>query len=204
MLERDKIINLIRNPEFSVALNQRITPKMATLPRGAEVHCGASKNCLVLPNRNYVVKWCRSTGGEECQREIEVYQEAIKSGLEFLFPKTTLLMEYADRVFIVQEKVDCCCCDMSNAYFQKVHNITKTVTQRITDKAYRDIVKQGLTSNDAIPAIWLNSIISLYGKHVCKELCTFIQEQQINDLHQGNVGFKKYKPILIDFCGYWW
>ena len=49
---------------------------------------GATKECLVFPELGYVLKWSMET--RDAEREVAVYQEAIKANLADFFPATEL------------------------------------------------------------------------------------------------------------------
>ena len=47
----------------------------------------------------------------------------------------------------------------------------------------------------------------MYGEEIFNRLCNFIEEYNITDLHNGNVGYikrnGKFMPILFDYSGYY-
>ena len=42
----------------------------------------------------------------------------------------------------------------------------------------------------------------IFGKKLVKSLCEFIVENDINDLHENNIGYKDNLPVILDFSGY--
>lgn len=48
-----------------------------------------------------------------------------------------------------------------------------------------------------------NCLKEFYGEENIEELMEFLEEMDIGDIHNGNIGFVKGNPILIDYSGYW-
>lgn len=49
---------------------------------------------------------------------------------------------------------------------------------------------------------WVRDFIDCYGEEELDCLMQFIDENNINDLHNGNIGYKGDNPIILDYCGY--
>ncbi len=164
----------------------------------AQVAEGASKFCLVFNKLPFVVKWSDS---DEALQEVLIYRDAQIAGLQDFFPKTELLYERNNIHFVLQEKVDCTASDMDRQYRIRMNRITRTPTEKIYRKMNAEIQKtSGFSRN--LDDMWAKAAISLYGKEKCKRLCEFIINHDINDLHRRNIGYKKYKPVILDFSGY--
>lgn len=166
---------------------------------------GASKLCLVFKKEDFVLKWTRNSIWEpfndEAMRECEVYQKAKEQGLEMFFPLTKFFGEINEVKFVLQEKIDYSCEDCSRETREKYKSISKTATEKIFNKMQKGFrINKGYDKE--LDSLWAKMVIVLYGKKVCKKLCDFIRENQINDLHTSNLGYKKNHPIILDFSGY--
>ena len=49
---------------------------------------------------------------------------------------------------------------------------------------------------------WYARVLQLYGKKFLKSFEKFSQEVRLNDLHDGNIGWRNGKPIILDYAGY--
>ena len=167
---------------------------------------GASKLCLVFKKEDFVIKWTREdlweSSKEEAMKECEIYQKAKEQGLEMLFPSTKFFGEINDIKFVIQEKIDYSCEKCPIITREKYKKISKTATEKIIDKM-RNGFKINKGCDRDLDRLWASMVITLYGKKVCKKLCTFIKENEINDLHTSNLGYKNNHPIILDFSGYY-
>ncbi len=176
---------------------------------------GSSKNCIIFKNFPFIIKWSyydpsvyrkdTSSKVDEALQEVTIYQKAQAAGLDFFFPKTELFYEKNGVTFIMQEKVDCSAREARNRedYEEKIRRITKTVSPAIYKKMQTSFFKVGTIYARRLDTDWGTMAISLYGKKLCKKLCEFVIENKINDLHESNLGYKDYKPIILDFSGYY-
>ena len=56
-----------------------------------------------------------------------------------------------------------------------------------------------------IPTFWLAKAIDVYGEDEVNSLLDFIREHSIDDLHYGNIGYRKNgEPVLLDYSGFDW
>ena len=161
---------------------------------------GVSKICLVFKNENFVVKWSRFS--DDAKREIELYQLAKEANIEMFFPATRYLTTLNNIVFVIQEKVDICCCDTSPQLKQRYRTKAKTVSDKIIAKMSDSMMKAHSNCRRRPNETWVRLSISIYGKSRCKKFCEFLKVHRINDLHGGNLGYKNDKPIVLDFCGF--
>lgn len=178
---------------------------------GLKVFIGASKICLISDNCDYVIKF--NTNEEEFQdsftknevlREVDIYNRACESNLEMFFPETLYFIKHNEICFILQKKIDYSVSSCSFYVREKIYKqIAKTVSYKIRDKAINAILIKNLPCERMVDEIWISTIISLYGKKKCKQLCDFIQKNKINDLHHSNIGYLNHKPVILDFSGYY-
>jgi hypothetical protein len=163
------------------------------------VDSGVTKGCIIPKDSDFVIKWTRDKRENEAEQELEIYQEAVARGIDFLFPQTCFLCEVSGVKFFAQQKVDCSRYDLDEKAYTKYKKITKTVKAEIFQKAQKGFYNYSWRSIDNL---WLSMIISLYGKKITLKLEQFTVDFKINDLHNGNIGFINNRPVLLDFCGY--
>lgn len=169
-----------------------------------QVADGASKMCIILKGANFVIKWStcynNESGFDEAYDEVLIYEKAVKAGLEMFFPKTEVFCTYNGITFVIQEKIDFSTFDIPmskvNRYTHKTRTVSPAVIEKMDNCFYQ--MRRGRELNP----LWASMAIILYGKRRCKALCKFIVENNINDLHDSNIGYLKDKPIILDFSGY--
>jgi hypothetical protein len=174
----------------------------------AMVDGGSSKICLIPYRADFVIKWAYADPGEfiedEALKEVEMYQKAVKAGLEMFFPKTELFCTINGINFIKQEKIDFSVQGCGYQYFQKYTAKAKTASDKkvqLMEKCFKKAAPNGHYARD-LDSLWAKMALVIYGKKLCKTLCEFIIENKINDLHEGNIGYKNDRPIILDFSGF--
>lgn len=166
------------------------------------LHSGASKLCIDFPSKPYVVKFVYETSEyDEAMDEARLYEKARSKNLDKFFPFTEYWGTINEINFVVQEKITCSCYDTNYKQIERYKNIGKTVTDDLYHKIAKDMNKVTGFRREINP-IWVKALVSLYGKKAIKALCEFIQENNINDLHEHNIGYHNDRPILLDFSGY--
>lgn len=171
--------------------------------------CGCSKGVIIFNSMPFVIKfdsWNDIEGerGSECQRELLIYREAVKRGLECFFPKTEFLCYVSDVNFYLQQKIDCQDANIpSYEYLRAIIDINRTVSKKIVSKFQSYLENEAPFYVRHISERWISAVISLYGKKKALELEDFIIEMGINDMHGNNVGWYKKKPVILDFSGFY-
>lgn len=167
----------------------------------SKVNQGVTKRCISFPQYKVVVKYSKN-GYTEAEREIQIYQEAKKAGIAFLFPQTEELVKYNGITFVIQEMVDYSCGDTPIEHEKIYENISRTVKTVYVKKMQAQFDKAKKGYHRTLNITWAKCVISLYGKNVAKTLSLFVKEQGINDLHYQNIGYINRKPVILDFSGY--
>lgn len=183
-----------------------------------QVQEGASKICLTYENFPWVIKFSNSTDFDECAKELAIYQEAQRQNLDKFFPRTIWIpnspLAYGET--ILQEKISFPCseCYLHPAEYHQMKKINKSQQTANRKKIYQRVnadmqrIKSNYRRN--VSSRWIQCAISLYGKAQVKELCKFIHNYNISDLHNSNTGYKcttkhnhiQIQPIIFDFSGY--
>lgn len=167
--------------------------------------CGADKICLVFEKEDFVIKFMQGEYADEDNevlKEIKLYEKAVERKLDMFFPKTVYCGKINGVHVAIQDKVDFSVVRCSDEKSHKYFNMGKTVSGRVFDKALDGFYLKGCRCNIPVNDIWLKMAISLYGKKVIKELCQFVQDYKINDLHGKNIGYKDDRPVFLDFSGH--
>lgn len=169
------------------------------------VHGGASKVCLDFTRENFVIKWTGEIRGDydEAMEEVEIYNKAVMAGLAVFFPATELFTTINGVHFVKQEKVDFCVEDTPCHKEKKYAYQARTASDRIVQKMQTSINKAcNHRFSRSLDITWAKLALVVFGKKLVKSLCKFIIENGINDLHEGNIGYKNNLPVILDFSGY--
>lgn len=162
---------------------------------------GASKNCLIFRQENFVLKWVCGSRYNEAMEEVTMYQKAVSANLAQFFPRTEFLIKLNGIDFVMQEKIDCSVYNLPMDMRQKYERISRTASRRKCGKMEKEFQRVQGYKRD-LDYLWASMALVLYGKKACKALSKFIHENNINDLHDSNVGYKNNRPIILDFSGY--
>lgn len=160
---------------------------------------GASKKVIVFSDLGFVIKFDNCGDSE---REVDIYNAAVAYGLGDCFPTTTLLCHHNGYQWTYQE--------IAKAFYSSKRARREEASQlKVNENAVEMIWNitndiPHCTRTDCLSRAWLKIAISYFGYSRIGKLARFIQTNRINDLHIGNVGFIKDRPVLIDFCGYHW
>lgn len=124
-----------------------------------------------------------------CQTEVEVYHAAQERGVEKFFAKTEYLYTHlsGERVYL-QER--CSIEDLEE--IEALHPVESS--KAITDKC------GNRTKN--INGRWLILAYEYYGEEKFVEFMKFLYDQNINDLHDGNLGMINGRPVILDYSGF--
>lgn len=170
--------------------------------RTVNVADGASKICLIPQDAPFVIKWSAGVNTTEAMDEVKIYQKAMEENLAMFFPKTAFLCKINDVNFVVQEKIDCSCGDLSFKKAEKYRSIAQTAKNSLVWKMQKEFHKASREYRRDVDTLWAKMALVIYGKRACMSLERFVIENAINDLHRSNIGFKNDKPIILDFSGY--
>ena len=171
---------------------------------------GATKECLVFPELGYVLKWSMET--RDAEREVAVYQEAVKANLADFFPATELAGYITSPrdgeaiAFTAQQIITNSAhkiCWGEGGLQGRLVRIAKTVPDCRVNQIERQFRKadQNGYGRD-LDGLWAKVAVSLHGKRKVIALCEFVKKYHINDLHGSNIGYIGISPVILDFSGY--
>lgn len=128
-------------------------------------------------------------GWDYCLTEYEVYEAAKENGLDIFFPKTEIMGECKSGTIIKQEKV---------LDFYEYCPVSEDETI--------EFVNSDIKYYCFADSLWVAAAIERYGKAMVDKLIDFLENNfpiVIEDLHNGNIGFRKNgEPIILDFSGW--
>jgi hypothetical protein len=180
------------------------------LPADIEIKTGATKVVLILNdsfvakigfngtfdeyykgNDEYEYRFTPFIHSDYCKIEKEIYEKANKASLAMFFTKVDLLCETKEGYPIyVAERVSSF---YDEDYYDSSSRDSREKANSIMEEAHTYI-------NDE----WAGVALEKYGEELFKKFLNFIDDEDINDLHSGNIGFRKDgTPCLLDFSGYW-
>lgn len=169
-----------------------------------KVYCGCTKITLLHETCPYVIKLTREYhqhSKDHVMLEYKMYNKAKKQGLEEMFPHTVLKGHYHFRnsafTCVYQQKVTCCLDDIASNPSKQMSDLNILVHCKQASNFYVPKMNRTTMRLDFVKYMGY-----YHGKDKIRKLINFIWVNDIGDLHTGNVGFIKKKPVLLDFSGY--
>lgn len=198
--------------------------------KGLRIRCGIFRGCLISENCDYVVKFPLSETGQECcEREENIYDDALADGLDNFFVEPVYIGLYKKEItYYASCEIDeyYSDCDYDEEYYEECLDTFKTdleqyrTTIRIPLFAYpkampfsRDYeeapedVKKYVSSSSSVLRNEGSSdevacaFVADYGVEKFEELSLFLQQEEVDDLHRNNVGILNGKTVIIDYAG---
>lgn len=162
------------------------------------IETGMTKGVFVPLHENYVIKvpFDNCDGlmiSDFIQREIEIYNKAKEEELEKFFLPNIKIMRAVEHMFYAQEKVQIKLFSDEDAC--PPHWVDELLDKCISEYDCEDAF--GYNSD-----YWIYDFITHYGISNFKKLCRFCKENDIIDLHQGNLGYtSRNLPVIVDYGG---
>lgn len=173
-----------------------------------DISCSGGATKIVFDEvlENWVVKINKIpnddnyTSEDYCFVEAENYKKAKQCSLEEFFAETYVVNEISETTVIVQRKADVNEGETiaSSAFFDSArdfyipYNDEETSEERMYNISNE---ADELTDSERLFAIFGNSLR-------IQQLIDFIDENQINDLHEGNYGVINDCIVIVDFSGF--
>lgn len=198
----EEILQLMESVEIIRRYHDKNATHASEISPNIKIASGVSKNCFIFTKETFVVKfpkYVRINEKNECQQELEFYQNANNLRVQKALPETSFLgYNSAGIPFYKQQKLDYSCkaCPREKAY--KYMRMTEKVPDSLMHK-----VRDSITSdNQNINILWLKMVWILYGEKFTRALVKWMIQNQVNDLHTTNLGYLNDRPMIMDFCGY--
>ena len=196
---------------------------------GMEIWCGISRACIVDSDWDFVVKftYLEDARGDACERECSAYENAVDSGLEKYFakPKYAGRYEWRGEGYLAREifrdlNVDFDGDDediletIKEEGFRKkeisvyldLYEYPKVETKSLYYTPSKEVetkVKRSGSSFAQKNTFVAAYFVEKYGYEEFMKIADFLEWNEINDLHSGNIGYVGDRVIFIDYAGYY-
>ena len=210
-------INLELATERTYAILDKLTecgfdvrePYAADLPDGMYISDGACRFVIIDEKHpDFVIKFGWSPSDEKyCRKEAELYAAAKERGLGKYFAWNHYICQFQGRGVYAMEYLDCDEEDISEKssdYCWKLYCDDNNVD---TDEDDWDIRDEFWDSyNDASDQTYgvVRYLSSMISAKDAIALDQFIWDNDINDLHDGNFGYRCKQIVICDYAGYGW
>jgi hypothetical protein len=159
---------------------------------GYSMSSGCTKACIM---HNDLVDWVIKVGFVDgkldyAALEYENYCLAEEAGLNIYFPETVYIGEFCGRAFYAQRMCECDEDQISSEWFECLRDRYEECGEEYDS----DSIWSEVDNLDDIEKVEL-----FFGN---EELIDFLRERRINDLHEGNFGYRGGCKVIIDFGGY--
>lgn len=124
-------------------------------------------------------------GWDYCYAEAVLYNKAVKAGVAKAFCKTRCIGKVYDYPIYVQER--------AKLEFRVCED--EETTSR-TKQLCRENNYYNFNTN------WQANALKYYGEAFFKKLMEFIEKENLEDFHSGNIGYIGDRPVLLDFSSY--
>lgn len=124
-----------------------------------------------------------------CQLEADLYLDAMRDGIQSVFAEVRFLTKISDIPIYVAER-----CNGFSSVDSDVSEQSRTISSEIIH-----------SKSDSLGDIgqFLGEIVEQYGEDFAKKVVHFTDEYDIDDIHEGNVGWSKDEKFkLIDYSNY--
>jgi hypothetical protein len=161
-----------------------------------------NSNLMKVHSEELFDEFCGAIYGNEedsrwnyCAVEAFLSNFAKIAGLEQCFAITECIGQANGHPIYAQEK----CC-----IFSEASSTTNREKYRNRSKTDYDSLKEVRERVDfwGIDDDWVLDFLIYWGEEIFKKFVAFIFEYDISDLHNGNIGYRKGVPCLVDYSGY--
>lgn len=178
---------------------------------------GASKVVLTFENLGFVIKipfegyypdaeydeetdeyydsefeyFCNADADSEwdyCEAEANRYNEAKTYGVEDCFAKCEKIATINSHPIYLQEYATMYDWGKSSNHTDKDK---ETVSKICSDNRF-----------DCFNTEWLSDVFNYFGEKIFYTFMEFLKDYNINDLHNGNIGYINARPVLVDYAGW--
>ena len=206
--ELDEILNALESGDYndlydSVFYEQVIAPFKQKYKKPFYYDYGATKGVIVFKELGFVIKIPFGASSEDafygadcdngwdyCRAEVNKYEFAYQNDLDQCFAETRPIADIDGYPIYIQEFA--IMFDKDNGASS---NHTKDDMEKIADLCEDNNYECFNTS-------WLSDVFNFFGEKVFYQLMNFISDVDINDLHNGNIGYIGMRPVLVDYSSY--
>ena len=134
-------------------------------------------------------------GWNYCEVEANLIDAAREEGLHKCFAATELLGFAKDHPIYIQEKCFMFCDARTSTNKEKYKNRTKADYDSL--ERVRERADFWGIDND-----WVLDFLIYWGEEMLKRLGQFLFDHNVEDLHNGNIGYRNGVPCLVDYSSY--
>ncbi len=195
-------LNVLCSNGFSQFLNNRTEAEIMLWENSSyenlgNITCsyGLSKLALIDENNDWVLKipFC-DKARDYCALEAENYKKAVEAGVEEAFAACYFLMEYEGAPCYIMEKVDCDEEAVESDFYEIGSN-------KLSGEMNEEEIYSYLGSMDGVEIVD-QLLESYYDEDFLEDINIFLSQNEINDLHTGNVGYRGTNLVFVDYSGY--
>lgn len=204
-----EILNALEDSEFE-ALNdccfyeQVVVPFKKNYTKSFSYDTGATKGVLIFPDLDFVIKipftyteddeeFCGAddsgAGWNYCEVEEIKYQKAGTFGIKDCFAETILIGRISNYPIYAQEKA---------VIFTK----EGSPSPKKSEEEYERIEDMCDGMGECFNRVWLSDAFDYFGEKIFYGLLSFIDDYNISDLHDGNIGYIGMRPVLVDYSSF--
>lgn len=201
-----KIMDILNSAGFDI--NNPWSIEDISLPENIKFASGATR--LVVwdeDNPDYVAKMALELDDERyCIHEVELYNAAVKAGLEAHFGWCAEIYCYGSRSVYAMEYLKCDDSDIeSKSYkwgYERYCAEEKIDTESEESKeAYYDYYWGGFSGDGGVVLQWIEAHMVA---PVVEKFEEFVSKYDISDIHSQNVGYRNGQLVLCDYAGFGW
>lgn len=196
--------------QFSSLLNEYLTQTHEPLSfddceyiaerTGAHLSHGETRWCFWFDDCDMVIKIPRFDHGRNfdyCMRELHNYEKARAYNVERILLPIEYIGEYGSVSVYLQPRFTYSHDDMSardsRVLREKLNNIPRR--SKVLSSSLNNLYSW-------VDREWYARVLQLYGKKFLASFEKFSVEAKLNDLHNGNIGWRNGRPIILDYAGY--
>ena len=157
---------------------------------------------------DYVVKFpIDSSDIKFCEKEVDIYKDAEEEGVEeaFAWCKCIYAPEEIGNGIYVMEYVNCNEDEISDEVSESAYRrYCEDYDREVDDDDAREEFFQDYYGEDEMDDLYDMFLNGLRDWQLRNKVDTFVSEQDINDIHCGNVGYRDNQLVLCDYAGYGW
>lgn len=174
---------------------------------GISFFCGASKLVIVDEESDWVIKLSfdcsvdvdEGMESDYCKRELYNYEKACEEGVEKFFAEICMVGEVDGIEVYLQEKLK-----VDDGVEKDVDQIFRDYVYSLDESYYDDIEdedeRESILADDVYEMDEGERIEAIFGFE--ERLITFIEDNDINDLHSGNFGYRGTDLVIMDYSGW--
>lgn len=124
-----------------------------------------------------------------CEGEVRAYEIAEESGMEKFFAPTEFFDMSMDCKVYIQLRT------RANPYDEDGEYWSDGDWSELTEDSVEEATENGMSEQ------LIDEIINWYGSEEAQDFINFCNREYLNDIHSGNFGFYRGRPMVFDYSG---